>query len=94
MEFEKENDGAEVYGDFITLKAEYVVPAIRLYNRLRTQTFVRSRDFTELDLRTEQAVVAYNKLVMDYCLEPNGAQADPDAMSTSLMDMAVLNNYQ
>ena len=94
MEFEKENDGTEVHEDLVDLKAHYVVPAIRLYNRLRTQAFVRSSDYTELDLRTEQAVMAYNKLVMDYCLEPNGAQADPDSMSTLLMDMAVLNNYQ
>ena len=94
MEFEKENDETEVYDDLADLKVEYVVPTIRLYNRLKQQEFVRSSDYTELDLRTEQAVMVYNKLVMDYCLEPNGAQANPDGMSTSLMEMTVLNNYQ
>ena len=94
MEFEKESDGTEVYEDLADLKVDYVVPAIRLYNRLKQQEFVRSSDYTELDLRTEQAAIAYNKLVMDYYLEPYEARADPDGMSTSLMDMDVLNNYQ
>ena len=94
MEFEKENDGTVVYEDLADLKVDYVVPAIKLYNRLRQQEFVRSSDYTELDIKNEQAVMAYNKLVIDYCAEPNGAQADPDALSTSLMDMSILDNYQ
>ena len=94
MEYEKENDGTEVYVDLKDLIAGHVVPAIKLYNRLRRQTFVRSSDYTELDLRTEQAVITYNNLVIDYCAEPNGAQADPNGMSTSLMDMSVLTNVQ
>ena len=92
MEYEKENDTTEVYEDLLNFKAEHVVPTIALYNRLRKQTFVRNSDYTQLDLRTEDAVITYNKMVMDYCAEPNGAQADPDGMSTSLMDMSVLNN--
>ena len=94
MEYEKENDTTEVYEDLLNFKAAHVVPAIQLYNCLKRQEFVRNSDYTQLDLRTEKAVITYNKLVMEYCAEPNGAQADPDGMSTSLMDMSVLNNGQ
>ena len=94
MEYEKENDTTEVYEDLLNFKAAHVVPAIQLYNRLKRQEFVCNSDYTQLDLRTEEAVITYNKLVMEYCAEPNGAQADPDGMSTSLMDMSVLNNVQ
>ena len=94
MEYEKENGGTEVYEDLVDCKATHVVPTIQLYNRMKRQEFVRNSDYTQLDLRTEQAVITYNKMVMDYCAEPNGAQADPNGMSTSLMDMSVLNNVQ
>ena len=94
MEYEKENGGTEVYEDLVDFKAAHVVPTIALYNRLKRQEFVRNSDYTQLDLRTEDAVITYNKLVMDYCAEPNGAQADPNSMSTSLMDMSVLSNVQ
>ena len=62
---------------------------------MKRQEFVRNSDYIQLGiLETNDAVITYNKMVMDYCAEPHGAQADPNGMSTSLMDMSVLSNVQ
>ena len=94
MEYEKENKKTEVYDDLRILRANYVMPAIRLYNCLRRQEFVRSSDYTRLDIKTEQAVMAYNKLVMDYSGPLYEVSADPDGISSALVDVDILNNYQ
>ena len=94
MQYEKENKETEVYDDLRILRANYVMPAIRLYNCLRRQEFIRSSDYTKLDLKTEQAVMAYNKLVMDYTGPLYDVTSDPDGISTAMVDLAVLNNYQ
>ena len=94
MEYEKENKETEVYDDLRILRANYVMPAIRLYNCLRRQEFVRSSDYTRLDIKTEQAVMAYNKLVIDYSDTPDTTTRDPDGISSAMVDLEVLNNYQ
>ena len=94
MEYEKENSKCEVYDDLRILRANYVMPAIRLYNCLRRQEFVRSSDYTRLDLKTEQAVMAYNKLVLDYSGPPADVTTDPDGISSAMVDLEILNNYQ
>ena len=94
MEYEKENKETEVYDDLRILRANYVMPAIRLYNRLRRQEFVRSSDYIKLDLKTEQAVMAYNKLNLDHSGPPDAVTTDPDGISSALVDVEVLNNYQ
>ena len=94
MEYEKENEQCEVYDDLRILRANYVMPAIRLYNCLRRQEFIRSSDYTRLDINTEQAVMAYNKLVLDYSGPPAAATTDPDGISSAMVDVDILNNYQ
>ena len=94
MEYEKENKETEVYDDLRILRANYVMPAIRLYNYLRRQEFVRSSDYTRLDIKTEQAVMAYNKLVTDYTGPLYEVSRDPDGISTAMVDVDILNNYQ
>ena len=94
MQYEKENSQCEVYDDLRILRANYVMPAIRLYNCLRRQEFVRNSDYTRLDLKTEQAVIAYNKLVMDYPAPLYDGSTDPDEIVSAMVDREVLNNHQ
>ena len=70
------------------------MPAIRLSNCLRRQEFIRSSDYTRLDLKTEQAVMAYNKLVMDYTGPLYDGSTDPHGISSAMVDLEVLNNFQ
>ena len=97
MKGEKENEETEVYDDLRIFTRHYLKPAIKLYTKLRRQEsnneFVRNSDLTALDLKTEQLVMAYNKLVMEYEYEPR-ASTDPDGTSTAMVDLEVLNNYQ
>ena len=93
MEGEKENTKTEVYDDLRILTRHYLKPAIKLYNRLRNQEFIRNSDYTELEIKTEQLVMAYNKLVMEYEYEPN-VTTDPEATGTAMIDLEVLQNYQ
>ena len=94
MDYEKENSKCEVYDDLRILRANYVMPAIRLYNCLRRQEFIRSSDYTKLDLKTEQAVMAYNKLVMDYSGPLYDGSTEPTGISSAMVDVDILNNYQ
>ena len=97
MEGEKENKETEVYDDLKIFTRHYLKPAVKLYHKLRRQEvnheFIRNSDYTQIELKTEQMVMAYNKLVMEYEYEPRES-TDPDGTSTAMIDLAVLNNYQ
>ena len=97
MKGEKENTGTEVYDDLKIFTRHYLKPTVKLYNKLRRQEsnreFIRNSDYTQLELKTEQLVMAYNKLVMEYEYEPRSS-TDPDDTSTAMIDLSVLNNYQ
>ena len=85
---------AEVYVDVLILKNDYFKPAKKLYNKLSQQEFIRNySDYTELDVKTEQVVQAFDKLTMDYS-GPPVAVVDPSVISSSLVDIEILNNYQ
>ena len=90
---EKENEECEVYDDLRILKRHYLRPAVQLYNQLMYQEFVRNSDLTQLDIKTEQLVLAFKKLTNDYS-EPPNVSADPDGITSSLVDRDILNNYQ
>ena len=49
---------------------EYVVPALRLYHRLRRQAFVRVTEEDELFELAEIAVKKYNAFVMEHSIPP------------------------
>ena len=83
---EKENSECEVYDDLRILKRHYLRPAVNLYNELIQQEFVRNSDLTALDIKTEQLVLAFNKLTRDYSEPPN--------VSSAMVDVAILNNFQ
>ena len=87
----KENKGCEVYEDLRDLKRHYLRPAVNLYNELVQHEFVRNSDIVALNIKTEQLVMAFNKLADDYSGPP---AADPNEMVTAMVDRAVLGNHQ
>ena len=87
----KENEECEVYDDLRTFKRHYLRPTIQMYNELNHQEFVRNSDIIALNIKTEQLVLAYNKLAFDYSGPP---AADPNQMVSSLVDLNIVNNYQ
>ena len=90
---EKENGETEVYVDLLILKREHVSPAIRLYNRLMRQEFIRYSDEQALRVKIHFAVLAYNKLV-DECSTPPEGNTDPDGDITSLVDIERFTDIQ
>ena len=50
---------------------EYVVPALRLYHRLRRQAFVRITEEDELFEMTEVVVKKYNAFVIEHSIPPD-----------------------
>ena len=87
---EKENKGTEFYEELMELK-ELALPAFTFYNELMQQRFVRFTDEERLFDMMELAVKRYNAFVLEHRIVPN---RDPDGVSTSLMDVSVLNNVQ
>ena len=88
---EKENNECEVYDDLRILKRHYLRPAVKLYNELSQQEFVRNSDIIALNIKTEQLVLAFNKLTADYSDPP---VAEPDDMVTAMVDQQFLRNLQ
>ena len=87
----KENKECEVYDDLRILKRHYLRPTVNLYNELVHQEFVRNSDIIALNIKTEQLVLAFNKLADDY----SGPSAvNPDGMATAMVERAVLGNHQ
>ena len=88
---EKENEECGLYNDLRIIKCHYLRPAIRLYNILNHEEFVRNSDIIALNLKTEQLVLAFEKLIADHSEPP---LADPTDMVSSLVDRDIVNNYQ
>ena len=86
----KENKGCEVYEDLRTLKRHYLRPAVNLYNELVQHEFVRNSDIIALNIKTEQLVMAFNKLADDY----SGPPATNNEMVSAMVDRNVLANHQ
>ena len=93
MREEKENKKTEVYVDLLGFKREHVLPAIRLYNRLVRQEFVRYSDEQALRVKIHFAVLAYNKLIDEYSTPPEGLH-DPDSEISTLVDYDRLTNIE
>ena len=91
MVLHKENEGCEVYRDLRKFKRYYLRPAIRLYNELNHEEFVRNSDIIALNIKTEQLVLAYNKLANAYSGSP---AADPDRMITAMVNYEFFTNLQ
>ena len=87
----KENKETEVYEDLRALKSHYLRPAVNLYNELVQQEFVRNSDIIALNIKTEQLVMAFNKLADDYSGPP---AADPNQMVTAMVERRILGNHQ
>ena len=71
LAMEKENEETEIYEDLLDLKNNHIVPALRLYNKLVSQEFVRVRDEQEFAERTNRAVETFNSFVKDYSVPPD-----------------------
>ena len=88
----KENEGCEVYQDLRMFKRHYLRPAVNLYNEVIQHEFVRNSDIIALNIKTEQLVLAFNKLADDYSGPPGAA--DPNEMVTAMMNHEVFTNLQ
>ena len=67
---EKENSECPLYEELVELNRDLVLPALRLYDRLMSQEFVRVREQQELAERTNRAVGTFNELVMEFSIPP------------------------
>ena len=90
---EKENRETEVYSDLLSLKREYVSPAIKLYNRLSKQEFIRYSEEQALREKVYYAVLVYEDLLNKYSRAGEGTP-DPDADSTALIDVERFTNIE
>ena len=86
----KENKETEVYDDLRILKRHYLRPAVNLYNELVQHEFVRNSDIIALNIKTEQLVLAFNKLADDY----SGPPATNNEMATAMVERRILGNHQ
>ena len=62
-----------------------------MYNELNHKEFLHYSDYINLNLKTEQLALAFNKLITDYSEPP---LVDPDEMETAMVDREVLANHQ
>ena len=76
IESEKENEETEIYEDLIYIKG-LTVSALRLYNRLMLQKFVRFTDEEDLFEQMELAVNSFNSFVLYYSTPPESNPAVP-----------------
>ena len=93
MNLEKENEEAEVYEDLLSLRREHVSPAVRLYNKLLRQKFIRHSEEQALRERIYYAVIAYEELIYNYSRSVEGTR-DPDEDGTALIDVERFTNMQ
>ena len=70
MKGEKENEETEFYRELTEIR-EHVVPALRLYNRLRRQAFVRVTEENEQFELAEVAVKKFNAFVLEHSIPPD-----------------------
>ena len=87
----KENEGCEVYHDLRMFKRHYLRPAVKLYNEVTKHEFVRNSDIIALNIKTEQLVLAFNKLADDYSGPP---ATDPNEMVTAMVNHEFFTNLQ
>ena len=70
IEGEKENYETEFYADMCEIR-EYALQGLRLYRRLKRQTFVHHRDEYKLFELAERAVKKFNAFVLDHSIPPD-----------------------
>ena len=70
IEGEKENEETEFYDELVEIR-EHALVGLRLYRRLKRQTFVRSSDECKLFELAEIAVKKFNAFVMEHSIPPD-----------------------
>ena len=93
MNLEKENEETEVYSDLLGLKREHVSPAVKLYNRLLRQEFIRYSDVQALREKVHFAVLAYDELIYKYTRPVEGTP-DPNEDGTARINVERYTNIQ
>ena len=70
IEGEKENEETEFYEELVEIR-EHALAGLRLYRRLRRQTFVHYRDERELFEKAEVAVKKFNAFIIEHSIPPD-----------------------
>ena len=74
---EKENKDNQLYKDMLHFKREFLLPLMRLYNRLSSQEFIRFTDEEKFFKMLDNTLRLFKDLIDYYSVPPEGPVSVP-----------------
>ena len=74
---EKENKDNQLYKDMLHFKREFLLPLMRLYNRLSSQEFIRFTDEEKFFKMLDRALRLFKDLIDYYSVPPEAPTSVP-----------------